>query len=219
MNSTNIFDYRYYYKRYLPHIQPIEAIMFVTYSIKFEHPKKFYIDLKRRKENFLKFLKNIQKEDRKEKIYNFNKIQFDITDNFLAKYTNSPKWLNNTQIAGIIKDSLFYKHKKEYNLICYCIMPNHVHILIRPLLKTKDKPYSITSIMKNHKSYTAVKSNKVLRRKEQFWHHGSYDHYIRNEEEFHNVIRYILNNPVKAGLIRNYEDWKFKWVDEEAIQL
>ncbi|RKY52916.1 MAG: hypothetical protein DRP89_06930, partial [Candidatus Neomarinimicrobiota bacterium] len=86
MNIANIFDYRYYYKRYLPHIQPIDAIMFVTYSIKFEYPKQIYIDLKRRKEDFLKSLKNIQKEDRKEKIYNFNKIQFDITDNFLAKY-------------------------------------------------------------------------------------------------------------------------------------
>ncbi len=219
MKNTDIFDYRFYYKRYLPHIQPVDAVLFVTYSIKFEYPKSFYENLKRKKEEFFKSLKHIPKEDRKEKINNFNKIQFDITDNFIAKFTKSPKWLNNSQIADIIKNSLFFKHDKEYNLICYCIMPNHVHILIKPLLKTKDKPYSIAGIMKNHKSFTAIESNKILKRNGQFWHRGYYDHYIRDENEFYNVIRYILNNPVKAGLVEKYEDWGYYWVNEEVLQL
>ena len=219
MQETNIFDYRYFYRRYLLHIQPVDAVLFVTYSIKFEYPQSFYENLKRKKDDFLKSLKRIPEEDRKVKINNFNKTQFDITDNFIAKFTKSPKWLSNSQIANIIKRSLFYKHNKEYDLICYCLMPNHVHILIKPLFKTKDKPYSIAGIMKNHKSYTAVKSNKILKRNGQFWHRGYYDHYIRDENELYNVIRYILNNPVKAGLVKNYEDWEFSWVDERAIQL
>ncbi len=219
MKETNIFDYRYFYRRYLPHIQPVDTILFVTYSVKFEYPNSFYESLKRKKDDFLKGLKHISEKDQKEKMYNFNKSQFDITDNFIAKLIKSPEWLRNPQIANIIKNSLFYKHKKEYDLICYCIMPNHVHILIKPLFKTEDRPFSIASIMKNHKSYTAVKSNEILKRNGQFWHWGYYDHYIRDEKEFYNVIRYILNNPVKAGLVKNYEDWEFSWVDEEAIQL
>ena len=219
MKDSNIFDYRFYYRRYLPHIQPVDGVLFVTYSIKFEYPRRFYEILKSQKYEFIKSLNAMDESDRKVSIDNFNKIQFDITDNFIARFAESPKWLSNYQIANIVKDSLLFRRDKEYDLICYCIMPNHVHILIKPLLRTKDQPYSLINIMKNHKSYTAVRSNKILKRSGQFWHRGYYDHYIRDEGEYHNVIHYILNNPVKAGLVKNSEDWEFSWVDEDLVQL
>jgi hypothetical protein len=73
--------------------------------------------------------------------------------------------------------------------------------------------------MKYHKSYTAVKANRILKRKGQFWHHESYDHYIRNEDELYKIINYILNNPVKAGLIGDYREWPYKWLNEEYVNL
>ena len=219
MSKTNIFDYRFYYKRYLPHIQPEDALLFVTYCLDFKYPEHFYQRLRRRKYFFEKSIKNLPEKEKQMKSYEFNNKQFYFFDNFVIKHKKSPSWLSDSMIAEIVKNSLFFRHEKEYRLICYCIMPNHVHILIKPLLEKKGKPYSITRIMKNHKSFTAVEANKILKRSGRFWLSGFYDHCVRNQREFFNIIRYILNNPVKAGLVKKYWDWKYLWVDKEVLQL
>jgi len=219
MSKRSIFDYRIYYKRYLPHIQPKDSVLFITYCLDFKYPKWLYYELKRRKQVFEKSINNIREKEKRIRIYNFNKQQFDYFDNFIIKYKKSPDWLKNSEIAEKVIENLFFWNTKRYNLICYCIMPNHVHILIKPLLKNQDTPFSVTEIIKSHKSYTGKEANKLLVRKGAFWHCGFYDHYIRDNREFFNVIRYILHNPVKGGLIENYEDWKYSWVDEKVLQL
>ena len=98
-------------------------------------------------------------------------------------------------------------------------MPNHVHILIKPILKSEGKPYPLFPIMQKHKSYTAVETNKILNRSGKFWQRGYYDHYLRDEKEYFNIIRYILNNPVKAGFVEKYEDWEFSWVYDEYFEM
>ncbi|MFQ5639421.1 MAG: hypothetical protein ACE5IR_15660, partial [bacterium] len=60
-------------------------------------------------------------------------------------------------------------------------------------------------------------ANKLLHREGQFWYHENYDHYIRDEREFRNVNHYILNNPVKAGLVEDYRDWKHYWLNEDLV--
>ena len=63
--------------------------------------------------------------------------------------------------------------------------------------------------MKEHKSFTAVDANKFLKLICQFWHHENFDHVIRSDEEYYRIKNYVLNNPVKAGLVKKYEDWKY----------
>ena len=98
-------------------------------------------------------------------------------------------------------------------------MPNHVHILIKPILKSEGKPYPLFPIMQKHKSYTAVEANKILNRSGKFWQRGYYDHYVRDEKEYFNIIRYILNNPVKAGFVEKYKDWEYSWVYDEYFEM
>ena len=63
--------------------------------------------------------------------------------------------------------------------------------------------------MKSLKGFTAREAIKLLDRKGTFWQAESYDREIRDDIEFWRVIRYILNNPVKAGLCPKPEDWKY----------
>jgi putative DNA methylase len=93
---------------------------------------------------------------------------------------------------------------KKYRLIAWVIMPNHVHFLAKPLKKEH-----LPNILHTIKSYTAHEINKILNRKAQFRQHESFDRYIRNEEHFVNVVGYIENNPVKAGLCQAARDWRF----------
>jgi REP element-mobilizing transposase RayT len=44
-----------------------------------------------------------------------------------------------------------------------------------------------------------------------FWLHESYDHYVRDEKELSRIITYVLNNPVKAGLIKRWQEWQWSY--------
>lgn len=80
-------------------------------------------------------------------------------------------------------------------------MSNHAHILIWP------KTY-MSTITKSIKGYTARECNRVLARTgENFWQDESFDHAVRNPEEFWRIKTYIERNPVKAGLVARPEDW------------
>lgn len=88
------------------------------------------------------------------------------------------------------------------------MMPNHVHLLIR--VERFDK--SLYSILHSLKRSTARECNKTLSRTGAFWQHESYDHVVRDGSESERIVRYILNNPVKAGLVDNWNSWKWSYV-------
>jgi REP-associated tyrosine transposase len=66
--------------------------------------------------------------------------------------------------------------------------------------------------MHSLKLYTAREANKVLQRSGTFWEHESFDHYIRNEAEWKRTVKYVLENPVKAGLVRTWQDWPWNYL-------
>lgn len=68
------------------------------------------------------------------------------------------------------------------------------------------------------KSYTANEANKLLKRKGQFWAVECFDRYIRDYRHFNAVVRYIENNPVKAGLCERPEDWPYGSAAERRVK-
>jgi type I restriction enzyme M protein len=71
--------------------------------------------------------------------------------------------------------------------------------------------YSLDGILHSWKSFTAKEANKVLARTGAFWQPESFDHLIRDEQDFTHAVEYVLNNPAKAGL----SDWK--WVGGTGV--
>jgi putative transposase len=71
-------------------------------------------------------------------------------------------------------------------------------------------------IMQSLKGWTAWRSNRALGRKGAFWERESYDHVVRDDVEFHRIVRYVLNNPVKAGLVKERREWKWSYRQEIA---
>jgi REP element-mobilizing transposase RayT len=90
-------------------------------------------------------------------------------------------------------------------------MPNHVHIVIN----VERSGTSLYKILQSLKAYTARECNKILNRTGSFWQHESYDHVIRNDKELNNIIWYVLNNPVKAGLVSDWQKWKWNYCKYE----
>jgi REP element-mobilizing transposase RayT len=129
-------------------------------------------------------------------------------------------WMRRDDVAGIVASALRHfdtdrgtgilpveSHGQDvqaparYHLFAWCVMPNHVHTVVQSL-----PGYGLPRIVHSWKSYTANSANRVIGRAGQFWQPEPYDHLIRDEEDFHRQVEYVLSNPVRAGL----KNWK--WV-------
>jgi REP element-mobilizing transposase RayT len=198
-------------KRNLPHIYPSEATFFVTFALKNAIPKEVLEKLKEEKDLKIKEieLKKLYKRDEKESIYKEEKRFFAKFDKTLEKYAKADDFLKNPNVANIIVEKIKEYDGKKYDLIAYCIMSNHVHLLF--CTAGYENP-DISMIMQLIKGGSSFLCNQFLNRKGNFWQKESYDHYVRNQQELENIEFYILENPVKAGLVAKWEDWKFSYV-------
>ena len=120
-------------------------------------------------------------------------------------------FMRDDRVAQIVKDTLFYYDGKKYKIIAWCIMPNHVHILIEVF-----NGFSLSEIIHSWKSYSANQINKLLNRTGQVWMMEYFDRYIRDYEHFDKVVNYIHNNPVKAGLVKSPSEYRWSSAYEEG---
>lgn len=198
-------EYKPEYRRYLPHFQPAGVAFFITGRLYGSLPQEALEKLNAEKEAaFNKIRRECKVEaEREEEMRKLHKRHFAKWDHYLDTNSAEPQWLQKPEIASIVEESLHYWNGKSYNLIAYCIMPNHFHLVIDTSDEVRyTKP--LYAILHSIKSYNAKAANKLLNRTGVFWQEESYDHVIRNEGEFNNIIAYTLENPVKAGLA---EDW------------
>jgi putative transposase len=208
-------DYKPQYRRNLPHYQPHGATLFVNIRLTDTLPlyiiERLQSDLETRKTNILK---NSNENDQKILLNNEDKRYFAKMDRFLDKAQFGPTWLANPEAAAKVYESLCFRNGRVYELDSFTIMPNHVHIVFRPFEDQEDNPVSLASIMMSLKRYTARQCNDILGREGQFWQHESYDHVIRNQAEWERIIKYVLDNPVKAGLVEKWDDWPWTYLRE-----
>ncbi len=129
---------------------------------------------------------------------------------------DSPRWLGDKRIASIIAGSLHHLDQKMYSLIAFTVMPNHVHTVFKPLYSSEtNQDVSIAKIMQSWKRYSARNSNDLLGRSGQFWQHENYDHVARDTDELTGIINYVLNNPVKVGLAKKWQDWPWTYLTKD----
>ena len=112
--------------------------------------------------------------------------------------------LRKPEIAAVVRDAFLFHADKKYRLGAWVIMPNHVHAVFATFPGAH-----LPDVMHSIKSFTAHEANKILKRTGKFWQPESFDRYVRSAKHFAAVVRYIENNPVKAGLCDRPEDWPF----------
>lgn len=203
-----------YYHRNLPHYHMEGFPLFITFRLFGSLPVDVLAQLKAQRESELKALKNATSPER----YEIEKKHFVRYDDWLDRYEFGPRWLQAESIAKIVAKEINNLNDDRYRLMAYCIMPNHVHLLIESLVSVqanhrgKSAKYPITDTLRLLKGRTARDCNLELKRSGSFWQHESYDHVVRDDKELSRIILYILNNPVKAGLAKKWNDWKFTYV-------
>jgi REP element-mobilizing transposase RayT len=114
-------------------------------------------------------------------------------------------FLRNPAVAGVVANTLKEFDGSRYKLFAWSVMPNHVHVLFQTIGRT-----SLADILHTWKSYSAKAANQILRRTGEFWQREYYDHLIRNRAEFDRAVRYIIENPSRAGLKNRQWVWSWK---------
>jgi len=99
---------------------------------------------------------------------------------------------------------------RQVETLAFVIMPDHVHWMLQ--LKGD---VDLNSIVQMVKSVSAHALNRQLERRGSIWQKGFHDHALRREEDIRCAARYIIANPVRAGLVesvRDYSHWDAVWV-------
>jgi REP element-mobilizing transposase RayT len=124
-------------------------------------------------------------------------------DRLLGEARSGPQFLRQSEIASLVIEAIHFAEQPlgRYDLHSYVVMPNHVHLLVTPKA-------DVSKLLRSLKGFTARRANQFLRRAgKAFWQEESYDHWVRNDEEFERITRYIVFNPVRAGLVATPEDY------------
>jgi len=111
--------------------------------------------------------------------------------------------LRDARAASIVEENWMHHDGREYRLLAWVVMPNHVHLLV----EIWDTPQS--QLIKDWKGFSARGVNRLIKRRGKLWQDDYWDRYIRDEEHFRKVVHYIESNPVEARLAKSAADWPF----------
>ena len=108
------------------------------------------------------------------------------------------------EAADCVENALLHFDGARYALLAWCVMPNHVHVLLEQFPGIK-----LDRVVHTWKSFTANKINRIVGRTGQLWRREYFDRYIRDLDHFLEVRHYIEHNPVVAGLAECPEAWRW----------
>jgi type I restriction enzyme R subunit len=121
--------------------------------------------------------------------------------------------LSDPALAEIVMGRLLFFAGVRCDVYAFVVMPSHFHWVFAPraewvgTLTGKQTPRE--HLMKSVKGYSSRLCNEHRGVKGTFWQEESYDHWVRDVDELERIIRYVEANPVKAGLVKSPEDWRF----------
>ena len=182
-----------FWRGVLPHWEVVDGRYFVTLRLANSLPHRVVEDL-------AGILKDASEQDflKRSRRY-FRELEHWLDANHGSVY------LREQAIAEVILDTFDkYERLGYWHVSAATVMPNHVHAFFRC------GTLSLSRVMKRFKRYTAREANRILDRKgKRFWQREWFDHWSRSAQEDDRIISYIRNNPVRAGLVKRPEDWRW----------
>ena len=116
-------------------------------------------------------------------------------------------------LAAHLVSAMHHFDDDRYELGCYVVMPNHAHVVVRPLMPEE---HPLEAIVGSWKKFSSRRINRVLQQTGDLWQDESFDRILRDEEHLWRAIQYIGANPDKAGLPR--ESCPL-WIRPQWVQL
>ncbi len=147
-------------------------------------------------------LPHIQADDR------FHLITFCIYERGLL-----PTWARDLVLSSCLHD-----HDKKYDLAAAVIMPDHVHLVLWPLIdRIKAQAVSLQRITQALKGVTAHTINQHANRCGPVWQDESFDHVIRRGFLTAKIL-YVLENPVRKELAHHWKEYRWNWCNPKLLE-
>ena len=217
-NTISQENLKYFYRAgRLPHMFDVDKPIFITFRLKFTIPKAVITELEHRKHQWQEEHDKMSKAEQIENSKRKEGIFFAWFDQLLDNSPDVPKILQREDITEIVANALKYHDDKRYQLLAYCIMPNHVHVLIFPLKDENGNIFAPAGITYSWKRFTSSRINKLLGKSGNLWLRESFDRMVRDEEELGRTVEYILQNPVKVGLVSEWNQWRGSYLWDGMI--
>ena len=178
-------------QNHLPHWQQGKAWVFVTWRLGDAMPKAKLDQWRAERETWMKH--HPEPWDEKTEAEYHERFSHQI-DEWLDQGSGSCL-LKDPANASVVADALRHFNGDRYELASFVVMPNHVHVLFRPL-----EGHALPEIVKSWKGFTSREINKQAGKTGALWQDEYWDRLIRNEQHFFKVAEYIRENPVKAKL-------------------
>jgi REP element-mobilizing transposase RayT len=193
---------------YLPHWTANGARYFVTFRLAASFPSSIWKEIAQDYRDILQTAAHTQRPLTSQELEELEELHFRKLD--LLRSERDACYLKDDRIAQIVANALKHFDGERYVLFAWVVMPNHVHVVLRPLL-----PWKLPNILHSWKSFTAQRANKILNRRGEFWQREYYDHLIPNDNELQRCIEYTWSNPEKDGL----KNWKWKWKTDGSTEI
>lgn len=201
----------FHFRGQLPHLKKEGAVYFVTFRLADSLPAHEIARLKHERHAILEQARAAKSpltwhEEQRLLAWYCDKVEA------LLDAGHGACWLNKPEIAELVGNALRFFDNQRYELRAWTVMPNHVHVVIRPM-----PGRNLSEILQSWKSFTSKEANKLLHRAgEIFWQRESFDHWIRDDAEHARLVAYVENNPLKARLCKCPEDWKWSSAHERV---
>ena len=169
-----------FHRSYLPHYQEAGQVISLTWRLAFIIPgnlQNLLAEMNDIIQSYSDIKADVSVRSQKQEDYNKKILQW---DNYLGKLTLPKLNLCEPKTANIIMSAFKFYNSNLYNLHSYCIMPNHIHLLLEPKEDGSDSYYKISDIIKRLKGFTAKEINKLYNQKGPIWCKDYFDRYIRN---------------------------------------
>ena len=206
-----------FHKANLPHFQVPGQSFFVTWNLKDAIPAKALKEYTSK----LEFQKNIisnaiQQNQSREQI---DKLKFEYNllrkkmikafDDYMHLHQTPGISLSTQLNTTATLDALLFWEDKKLKNYAICIMPNHVHWVFHLFEKDENgNTIWLENILKSVKQFSSTQINTIENHKGSVWHKESWDTTIRDDRHLYEAIEYTKNNPVVAGLVKDWRDWK-----------
>jgi putative transposase len=119
---------------------------------------------------------------------------------------------------NIVLDAIKHFHKIRYWVTSAVVMPDHIHLILKPVSSKSNAEFSLSKILQGIKGFSAREINKFRGTKGALWQDESFDRIVRDYDECLEKWNYIRLNAVKAGLCQTPEDYPYLWEPGEPLE-
>jgi REP element-mobilizing transposase RayT len=141
---------------------------------------------------------------------NLPHLQADDKTQFVT-FATFKRWRLPESVRGLVLNHCLHDHGKKIQMHGAVVMPDHVHLIFTQLRDLSGNIFGLAEIMNGIKGASSHSVNKALKRRGPVWLYESFDRILRTDENLHQKVEYICQNPLRKGLVTCEDDYPWLW--------